>query len=156
MKLKRTRQVPVTISGSGHPQLDADSQSQGWAFPATAAATASLILSIAEKVRPSYPVEERPKFLVQAVTSQHLLLLDRHGQPETRALETSQGHLLVTFPSTLWGVCSLGVPLFVHLVMLLGLVIAPACIFLQEFLELYVATVFQPHLAKFLDVLRRH
>ncbi|CAE7406227.1 unnamed protein product [Symbiodinium sp. CCMP2592] len=144
VKLKRSRQVPITIFGTGHPQLDAECQTEGWVFPAAAAATASAILSIAEKVRPHYPepeVTESPRFLVQAVTSQHLLLLSPEGHPETRALETSQGHLVVTFPSTLWAVCPLGVPLFVHLSTLLALFAAPACAFLRKFLELFAVAV---------------
>ena len=143
MKLKRSRQVPITIFGTGHPQLDAECQTEGWVFPAAAAATASAILSIAEKVRPHYPepeVTESPRFLAQAVTSQHLLL-SPEGHPETRALETSQGHLVVTFPSTLWAVCPLGVPLFVHLSTLLALFAAPACAFLRKFLELFAVAV---------------
>ena len=93
VKLKRSRQIPVTIFGSGHPHLDKDNRPEGWAFPTAAAATASMILNLTEKVRPSYPAQkpETPQFRVQAVTSQHLLLLGSDGQPETRALETSQG-----------------------------------------------------------------
>lgn len=146
VKLKRSRQVPIKIFGTGHPQLDAECQTEGWVFPAAAAATASAILSIAEKVR-HYPepedpeVRESPRFLVQAVTSQHLLLLSPEGHPETRALETSQGHLVVTFPSTLWAVCPFGVPLFVHLSTLLALFAAPACAFLRRFLGLFAIAV---------------
>ncbi|CAK8999421.1 EGF and pentraxin domain-containing protein 1 (Polydom) [Durusdinium trenchii] len=138
VSVKNRVMVPVEFAQTGHPFLDtrpSNHAQDSWWMNTAAARAVQAAHDLIEKVsalKAEEPCGKKGRPQVQPLTRTHLLLLTADGKPEERVIETSMGYLRIYFPTTLFLVAPLQIPMLVWLLLAFLLVLVPVVTFQFE------------------------